>query len=311
MGNSRFGSSNRRNQAQMKWMVFGFGTVVVALLVTVVLVIKSSNATQDPGAQAPAAPATAPAVAEGSTEVLVAANRIELGERLEQHMFTPILMEDAKIPLAAIRKQDLPTVVGKYASRLINPNMPIVIDDISENKPINPIAIPPGYRAVTIMVDVVGGVEGWVKPNARVDVLWTYLRNGQNGVVKIVKFCKVLSVAGMTDNQGQKSNLNAGGTPATLLVTEKDAQKIQLAQTAGKLSLILVGDGENNSNSNEDPESISMNDLFNTSDPADGSGAQADVANEGVMYDTDPKTGRQTRYVLRNGKWTVDKSYSQ
>ncbi len=309
MSRSRFVSGNKQRQRNLAWICVGFGGIVVVLLVTVVMVVQSSVAVQVDGGAVPLSSTQSNTTLAGTEDVLVANNRIELGERLEQHMFQAVLLTESQIPLAAIRKRDLPSVIGKYAARLINPTTPLVLDDISENRPINPISIPPGFRAVTIMVDIIGGVEGWVKPNARVDVLWSFIRNGESGVMSLVKFCKVLSVAGLTDNQGQRSSLNAGGTPVTLLVGEQEARRIQLAQSSGKLSLTLVGDIERNAPTEEDdPEVETIAKLFKRQE----SGSESNLVeqtSEGVLYMNDPSTGRQSRYLLRNKRWVVDKNY--
>lgn len=193
-----------------------------------------------------------------------------------------------------------------FAKRLINANMPIVRDDIDDNPPLNLLQIPPGYRASTITVDSRSGVEGFAKPNSRVDVLWTYTQDGRKKVATIARFVKVLSVAGATQAEGQKVSVNSkGGTTVTLLVTEKDAKKIELARTLGAISLSLVGEQETGTKSNE-PDTITIQDLIGRPAVTE----VAEVANDGVMYTSDPRTGRQLRYVLRNGRWSLDRSFA-
>ncbi len=305
MSRPRFVSKRKQRRRQVTWICIGFGGVIIVLLAEIVFVAQSSMAVQLDGSVL----SSAFSPPESGEDVVVASGRIEYGERLEGHMFQTVLVPNSKIPLATILKRDLPTVIGKYSARLIYPNVPLVLEDVTDVRPINPISIPPGFRAVTIMVDIIGGVEGWVKPNARVDVLWSFMRNGESAVMRLVKFCKVLSVAGITDNQEQRSTLNTAGTPVTLLVAERDARKINLAQSSGKLSLTLVGDNETNRPAdNEDPDVQTIAKLFKS--PEAGNDTKfAEQTSEGVLYTTDRKSGRQTRYLLRNKRWVVDKSY--
>jgi pilus assembly protein CpaB len=305
---TRFGATPAHTYAtKVKWLV-GCLISLIALLIVAFVIVAQSNQAVGSATTAPAAVEPVQQVNPG-IQVVVAQNRIEEGTRLEPFMFTTVQMEESKVPMGVVRQQDLDKVSGQYAARLIGPNVPVVLDDITNHQPINLLNIPPGYRAVTINVDARTGVEGFAKPNTRVDVLWTFSQDGKQKVATIVRFTKILSVGGMTAADRQ-ANVQAGGngsTTVTLLVTEKDAKKIELARTLGTLSLSLVGDQEEGSKE-ADPDAITIADLTNSGDQPQ---AQAqEVASDGVMYTTDPKTGRQIRYILtKNKKWTQDRTF--
>ena len=90
-----------------------------------------------------------------------------------------------------------------------------------------------------------------------------------------------------------------------------NAKKIELARTLGTLSLSLVGDQEESSKEN-DPDAITIADLTNSGLEAANPQAQEEVSADGVMYTTDPKTGRQIRYILnRQKKWTQDRTFGE
>jgi len=304
---SRFGATPAHTYAtKVKWLV-GCLVCLIALLIFAFVIVAQSNPAAGTGVQNPAPVAPVQPVSTG-IEVAVAQSRVEEGTRLEPFMFTFVPMEDSRIPMGAIRKQDVGQVSGKFAARLISPNVPLVLEDVTDRPPINLLNIPPGYRAVTIQVDSRSGVEGFAKPNTRVDVLWTFTQDGKQKVATIVRFTKILSVAGVT-SADQQANVQSqkGLTTVTLLVSEKDAKKIELARTLGALSLSLVGDQEESSKEN-DPDAITIADLTNSG--VDAGKPQEDVSSDGVMYTTDPKTGRQIRYVLsKNRKWTQDRTF--
>ncbi len=84
----------------------------------------------------------------------------------------------------------------------------------------------------------------------------------------------------------------------------------------------LKGDQENSSpgnsggsqepGSSEEPDTIQMQDLFdeNALELQGGTpAANAPSTNEVVMYDSDAKTGKKDKYLLRNGKWAKDMNY--
>ncbi len=308
---TRFGATPAHTYAtKVKWLVGCLVCLIALLIIAFVIVAQSNQAVGTAMQTAPTPDAVLPVSA--GVEVAVAQSRVEEGTRLEPFMFTFVQMEDSKVPMGVIRKQDLERVSGKFASRLISPNVPLVLEDITDRPPINLLNIPPGYRAVTITVDSRSGVEGFAKPNTRVDVLWTFTQEGKQKVATIVRFTKILSVGGVTSADRQ-ANVNAqqGSTTVTLLVTEKDAKKIELARTLGTLSLSLVGDQEESSKEN-DPDAITIADLTNSGLESNNAQQQEEVAADGVMYTTDPKTGRQIRYILnRSKKWTQDRTFGE
>jgi pilus assembly protein CpaB len=306
---TRFGATPAHTYAtKVKWLVGCLVSLIALLIVAFVIVAQSGQAVGTAMQAQPAAEPAPPPVSPG-VEVVVAKNRIEEGARLDHYMFDSVQMEESRVPMGVIRKQDLEKVAGKYAAKLIAPNVPLVLEDVSENRPINLLNIPPGYRAVTITVDARSGVEGFAKPNSRVDVLWTFTQEGKQKVATIVRFTKVLSVGGVTAAEQNKAQVGGDrATTVTLLVSEKDAKKIELARTLGSLSLSLVGDQEEGSK-DSDPDAITISDLTNSG--LETPNQPQEVSSDGVMYTTDPKTGRQIRYILNKSsrKWMIDRTF--
>ncbi len=307
---TRFGAASpaRTYATKVRWLVGCLFSVIVVLVIAIVIIAQNTDASTDADASASAV-ANPDILDQGSMsptiDVLVAASRIEEGARLEPHMFNPVPMDADKTPMAVVRAADKETVIGRFAKRLINANMPIVMDDVADSPPLSSFNIPPGYRAATIRVDSRQGVEGYAKPNSRVDILWTYAQDGRKRVATIARFVKVLSVAGIRKSDQEKAAIGKAETNVTLLVTEKDSKKIELARSLGQLSLSLVGDQETSTKTAE-PDTITIQDLIGRPAQAE----ETEVDNDGVMYTSDPRTGRQLRYVLRNGRWALDRSFA-
>lgn len=307
---SRFGASSASQayENKVRLLVVCLVVLILVLAGAIFLVAQGGeNAETQPSAEVSQEIASSSSSILPSVSILMAATRIEEGTRIESFMFNPVNMDTDKVAANAVRAEDLRNIIGKFAVRLINANMPLLSEDLSEVRPLSSFNIPPGYRAVTIMVDARSGVEGFARPNSRVDVLWTYTENGQQRVATISRFVKVLAVAGETQGGAQRANVNQNqNTTVTLLVTEKDARKIELARTLGTLSLSLVGDSEVN-NPSADPDAVTIEDLVGRQAVANNQ--PQEEKNDGVMYTTDPQTGRQLRYVLRKGQWSLDRSF--
>ncbi len=304
----RFGATPAHTYAtKVRWLV-GCLLSLIGLLITAFVIVAQTRTAQGAAiglSQSTPDPRITPPTV---VELLVTKVRIEEGVRLSSQMFEFASVEPGDVPLGAIRKQDLEQVMGKYSSKLIAPNSPLLLEAISDRRPERQINIPPGYRAVTITVDSRSGIEGFATPSKRVDVLWSFSQDGQQKLATIVRFTKVLSVDGATETNQERAQVSGSrATTVTLLVSEKDAKKIELARVMGALSLTLVSDQEE-SKVETDPGTISIAELLNP----DG---REDVEREteiydGTAYTTDDRTGRPLKYKhRRSGQWVVDSAY--
>jgi pilus assembly protein CpaB len=98
----------------------------------------------------------------------------------------------------------------------------------------------PGKRAVTVRVDDVRGVAGFIQPGDRVDVVLirTEAESRSNEAFSdvILQFARVLAIDQIT---GERTEQPTIAKAVTLEVNPEDAQKILLATNIGRLSLIL------------------------------------------------------------------------
>lgn len=102
-----------------------------------------------------------------------------------------------------------------------------------------PAIIPPGMRAMTVKVDEVIGVAGFVAPGTYVDVVGTVVEGaGQNAVSRVIlQNVKVLASGQRMETQkdGQAIEVKT----VTLQVTPEEAEILALASNAGKLQLVM------------------------------------------------------------------------
>ena len=99
-----------------------------------------------------------------------------------------------------------------------------------------PVTIPAGMRAVSVGVDDVVAVAGFVTPGTVVDVLVT--GTGQGGPITrtILEHARVLAVGQQLQTEGGKPQ---SAPVVTLLVTPEDGEKLTLAASDGKIHLAL------------------------------------------------------------------------
>ncbi len=99
-----------------------------------------------------------------------------------------------------------------------------------------------GMKAVTIRVNDVEGVGGFVLPGDRVDVVLTrQIEKGSASTEVVLQNARVLAVDQIADERAAKA---AVAKSVTLEVSTVEAQKVWLAASVGNLSLLLRKAGE-------------------------------------------------------------------
>lgn len=295
---TRFGGTRPSNPfaSRLRIIVGVLAFVILSLLGTITFLLVSSNSTT----ASQQVENEAPSAGHSSVEILIARSRIEQGQQITEDMLEVQAVHPERIPEGAILASQQINIIGKYAETIIRPHLPLMQEDISERQPISSINIPKGFRAVTIHVDQKDLVEGWARPNSRVDVLWTFAdRDGTTKIATIVRFVKILSVGGPV----QPDQKNQGGpTTASLLVAERDAKKIELARRLGTITLSLVGDTDELIKPDGAASTLDIYDLLETEreDTKDVGPV------EGKMIVKNPTTGQEEVFVLRRGKWVRD-----
>lgn len=172
-------------------------------------------------------------------EVVVAALPLQVGARLDSSNLRTIAWPTGD------------PVPGMF-TRIADCTNRALITPVAENEPILegklapvgagaglPATIPQGMRAVSVAVNEVVGVAGFVIPGTTVDVLVTGQRPGGNDNITrtILENVPVLAA-------GQKIEQEREGKPqtvpvVTLLVSPEDAVKLTMASTQGKIQLAL------------------------------------------------------------------------
>lgn len=100
-------------------------------------------------------------------------------------------------------------------------------------------AIPEGMRAISVRVNEVIGVAGFVTPGTRVDVFAT-LQQAPNSFTRVVvSNVQVLTAGTRYDQDKAQEGEAMPSSVVTLLLTPEDAERVVLASTEGQIMLAL------------------------------------------------------------------------
>jgi pilus assembly protein CpaB len=176
---------------------------------------------------------------EPGADVIVAADDIQVGARIEEHDVRTVRYPAPSLPAGTYSVRS--KVLGRGVILPISRGEFILPSKLApENAGSGlPSLIPPGMRAVSVRVNEVVSVAGFVGPGTRVDVLLTGTPNGsaENQTTTVLQNVAVIAA-------GNKLERNAAGdamnTPViTLLASPDDAERLTLASNEGHIQLVL------------------------------------------------------------------------
>ena len=185
----------------------------------------------------------APAVASGTTPVVVAAQPVARGEVLQPTLLKVVDFPKNSVPGGSFRR-NFAAHAGSGAGQpaalhAIVTNEPILPDEISgpSGNHMLAIEISNGMRAVSLRSNDVAGVGGFVLPGDKVDVMLTRAAANQpNDAITQVLAENVL-VLGVDQSSNDTADTPVVARSITVEVTPSQAQTISLGQTVGTLSL--------------------------------------------------------------------------
>lgn len=170
------------------------------------------------------------------TSVVVAARDVPMGKRVEREDLRKVRTSIEGAPTDSFR--DVAEVVGQVSRSPLYAGEVLVARRLSEYAGGSALAavLKPGMRAVSIRVDDVIGVGGFVLPENRVDVISAFSNDGATIAETIIRDVRVLAVDQRSD---PSSDGPVVGRAVTLEVTPADAEKIAIARQRGMLQLTL------------------------------------------------------------------------
>jgi len=191
--------------------------------------------------------------------IVVAAKPLRYGAELSAAMLREIPWSEDAVPTGAF--SNIP--------ELLSGGKRIVLAAIEQNEPVLSVKVTgagqratlsslvkDGMKAVTIRVNDVEGVGGFVLPGDRVDVVMTrQIDKNEASTEVVLQDARVLAVDQSADERADKPTV---AKAVTLEVSTASAQKLWLASSVGNLSLLLRKAGETTA---ESTRRVTLSDL--------------------------------------------------
>ena len=210
---------------------------LVVLLIAVVTASIASFGVYRAMGQLPARPA------ERVQSVVVAARPLMIGTQLAEADLKVVSWPSSSLVPGAIT--DIEDALNRGVLAAVLENEPLTKSKLAsaESGAGLPPAIPPGMRAMSVRVNDVIGVAGFIVPGSRVDVMVTIRRTDDSMTRTAATNVQVLTAGTRKDQENPEADSakpgDKGETVVTLMVTPGDAERIALAQAEGQIMLVL------------------------------------------------------------------------
>lgn len=186
-----------------------------------------------------------------STEVMVAAKDIGLGEVVAEHHFTwQKWPKDGVRPgmITEARASQMSELAGSIARSPIIAGEPVTVQKLIKAGQGGVVAaiLPSGMRAVSTRIEPRTAVGGLILPNDHVDVILIRSVRGRGGKDEFVadtlfRNVRVLAIGQQIEAASGKKAAEASGstTTATLELTPRQAELLALANSMGEITMSL------------------------------------------------------------------------
>ena len=218
--------------------------------------------------------------------IVVASRQLRFGNELSASVLREMPWPADAVPQGAFRSIPEVLTAGKrVVLTAIEANEPVLASKITGlgQRATLSATIGEGHKAVTIRVNDVDGVAGFVLPGDRVDVMLSRQLEKNSAINDVVlKNTRVLAVDQLADERSDKPSV---AKAVTLEVDLAGAQKLSLASQVGTLSLALRKAGDQDSTASRP---ITLADLMNSrsSDDPDDHGKFATISVTRAMNKT-------------------------
>jgi pilus assembly protein CpaB len=243
-----------------------------------------------------------------NVQVVVAAYDLPLGSKIEPGEVKMTRWSADSMPEGAYT--DAKQVIGSFVKNSFVANEPIVQTKLftgEKTAGVMPLLIPFGMRAVSVPVDEVADIAGFVLPHTRVDILVSVTNsegggNGKSISKTVLQNVEVLAVAQEIEKTKDEPQVVK---VVTLLVSPQEAERLALASREGALRLSMRNYNDNKIVLTSGVDTAQMLRAYSLAPDVPVMAAQP-VAHHGIIV---PRKKPVEIEILRNGKSSESVSF--
>lgn len=184
-------------------------------------------------------------LSRGQVSIVVAAKRVGAWTKIDETALRIVPWPREHLPPGAL--SDPGKAIGRITEVTLVENQPLVEDallDQDKRTGLLPLMIPAGMRAMSIAVDEVADMAGFILPNTRVDVLAS-VETGNDALSERARIVlQDIQVAAVEKELESQEGQPQPAKVVTLLVTPRQAETLAVASRIGPLRLVMRNFGD-------------------------------------------------------------------
>ncbi len=176
---------------------------------------------------------------EKMVEVVVPARSMMRGELVTQSDLTLRKIPEQYADSNSITGSTFEAAVGQRVEFDLDRGKPILWAHLEGGQtPTFSGKVPTGLRAMTIRVDEINSISGFLQPKDKIDLLLTYGAKEEKQIIPLIQNLNVIAT-GVQTYVDKQSSAKRSFTTITIQVTPEQAKKITLSQQVGKITAML------------------------------------------------------------------------
>lgn len=176
---------------------------------------------------------------EVMTEVVVPRRALMRGDILTANDLQVHAVPKQYVDPSAVLEATYETAIGQRVEFDVQPGLPLLWAHLEGGmSPTFSGKVPTGLRAMTIRVDEINSISGFLQPKDRIDLLLTYGNKEDKKIFPLLQNLNVIATGVQTYVDKSGSNQRPF-TTITIQVSPEQAQKITLSQQVGKITAML------------------------------------------------------------------------
>lgn len=177
--------------------------------------------------------------AQKLTEILVAAENLELGAKVTKERFKLEKWPSDRLPVGSVT--NFKDVDGKYTNQPLYAGEPLLDRKIMDSVDFVSTKIPPGFKVFDMQL---GDSSTYINPGDRVDIFGYFQKSStitQTRTMRILQNIQVLMVDGVAVRANDENGRKISAKTCQLLIKDSQYEALTTAANLGKLRLAMCG----------------------------------------------------------------------
>jgi len=182
---------------------------------------------------------------EPMVTVVVPARKLLRGEVIHADLLVTRPIPAQYADSNSITSSDYEIAIGQHVDFDVDEGRPLLWAHLEGGKtPTFSGKVPEGLRAMTIRVDDINSISGFLQPKDRVDLFLSHGSGEQHEIFPLIERLEVIATGVQTIVDKNGTSATRSFSTITIQVSPETAQRITLAQEVGKITAILRNPGD-------------------------------------------------------------------